>query len=325
MNLQLSFPIQKFSEQSSFENKHLFIGSCFAENIGQKMKNHKFDVHINPNGILYNPKSILNALEQLLNNTPTDKESLFFTNEQWNSWEHHSSFSLPDKEAFIKRIDQQKKASSAYLKQANWLIVTFGAAYIYKHINSGRYVGNCHKVPQQQFSKHLLSTDEIVEEYSQFIHRLKIINPNANILFTVSPVRYIRDGIIENNRSKARLNEAVHQLVDKHQNAFYFPAYEIVMDELRDYRFFKEDLVHPSEQAINYVFNKLTATILNDSSLEILEEIKKILSAKKHRPLNPTSTAHVKFKQHFSKLCKELMHANPAIDLQEEINFFEKP
>jgi len=322
MNFHLNFPIKPFEEKINYKQKLMFIGSCFAENIGELMKECKFQSMINPNGILYNPQSISTSVIRYIENKKISGEELFYSNELWNSWEHHSCFSHTDKETCLKTINQEIEAAHHFLKTAQWLFITLGSAHIYKHIQSGTDVGNCHKIPQKQFEKRMLFSALIVEDYSLLLKRLNAFNPNLKIIFTVSPVRYIRDGVVENNLSKAQLLTAVHELVNKIPNCFYFPAYELVIDDLRDYRFYKQDMVHPNEQAVDYVFDKLRAALLDDDSSLLYSEIKNIINAKKHRPINEQTDAHKKFKNSILHICTHLAKKHPHLDFTDEQLFF---
>ena len=320
MNFHLQFPIPPFSEKINYSQKFLFLGSCFAENIGETMTRYKFNAEINPHGVLYNPASIAVALRRYAENKKMDSSELFFANECWNSWEHHSRFSKTNKEICLTEINNSISSAHQKIKNAEWLFITFGSAYVYKR--QGELVGNCHKFPQKEFVKSLMSAQVIVADYTLLIQELKKINKDLKIVFTISPVRYIRDGVVENNLSKARLIDAVHQLVQENENAFYFPAYELVMDDLRDYRFYKNDLIHPNEQAIEYVFEKLIATTFSEETKELFDKLKAIITAKEHRPFNEDTEAFKKFKTNFSTLCHELQKEFPFLDLDEEVVYF---
>lgn len=318
MNFQLKFPVLSFSTKLNYTQTSFFLGSCFAENIGDLMLKHKFKTLLNPHGVLYNPLSIAVALRRYIKNDWLTEKELFFANDCWNSWEHHSRFSDSDKQKCLSEINKSISEAHIALKNADWLNITFGSAFIYKR--GSQVVGNCHKQPQKEFVKTMLSKAEIVEEYQILIKELTSFNPKLKIVFTISPVRYVRDGVVENNISKARLIDSVHQLAGG--NIFYFPSYELIVDDLRDYRFYKEDLVHPNEQAINYVFEKFVAANFDEKSVQLLNVIKEIIAAKKHRPFNPETDSHKKFKSNFYERCKKLQSENPEINFREEINYF---
>ncbi|CAN5438316.1 GSCFA domain-containing protein [soil metagenome] len=320
MNFHLNFPISSFPQKINYSHSSLFIGSCFAENVGDLMKHYKFNTLINPHGVLYNPASIANALRRYLKIDFVTDNELFFANDCWNSWEHHSRFSNPDKQKCLLEINKNISDAHVALKTSDWLFITFGSSFVYKR--NFFIVGNCHKQAQKEFTKELLTTAEISAEYKVLIADLKKLNPNLKIVFTISPVRYIREGAVENNLSKARLIDAVHQLTSK--DVFYFPAYELVIDDLRDYRFYKEDLVHPNEQAIEYVFDKLQKAMFDKSTITLFEKIKEIVTAKEHRPFNEDTQAHQKFKATCLERCVSLQKEFPFLDMKEELNYFKK-
>ena len=321
MNFHLQFPVPSFAQKIVYADPVLLIGSCFAENIGEKMQQYKFNVNINPHGVLYNPASIATALKSYMKNKQLEAGELFFANDVWNSWQHHSRFSNSNKQACLQTINDHISAAHAYLKNARWLFITFGSAFAYTSTSTHRIVGNCHKVPQKEFSKSLLSVSGIVDEYTKLLVDLRNINPALQVVFTVSPVRYVRDGVVENNVSKGILLQAVQELV-KNKDAVYFPAYELVIDDLRDYRFYKADLVHPNEQAIDYVFERLKTAAFADETIILFEKIRDILAAKQHRPFNEATPQHVKFKATYLERCRQLQNEHPHLDLGEELVYF---
>ncbi|MGZ4033547.1 MAG: GSCFA domain-containing protein [Bacteroidia bacterium] len=322
MNFHLQFSFQALPGKINYNHKMLFIGSCFAESIGETMQRYKFNADINPHGVLYNPVSIAVALRRYIQNKKFQEEELFFANECWNSWEHHSRYSNTDKQICLSEINNSISAAHETVKNAEWIFITFGSAFIYKKKGSSDVVGNCHKFPQKEFSKLLLNTNEIAENYKLLIQELRAINKNLKIIFTISPVRYVRDGVVENNLSKARLIDAVHQLADENNNVFYFPAYELIIDDLRDYRFYKSDLVHPNEQAIEYVFEKLIQFSFSEETKKLFERLKAVITAKEHKPFNVETDSFKKFRNTYSEHCKELQKEFPFLELNEELNYF---
>lgn len=292
-----------------------FMGSCFAENIAEKTKALLFNTCINPHGILYNPKSIAVAILDYCNQKQYAKNDLFFYDNWWNSWNHHSRYSNADVNICIENINSDITKAHKFLKQCKYKFITLGSAFIYKHSKINSYVGNCHKVPNKEFSKELLSIDAIIKDLQTAIDNLKILNSDLKIIFTVSPVRYIRDGIVENNLSKARLLEAVHQLCNTYTNCFYFPAYELLLDDLRDYRFYKEDMVHPSDLAINYVWEKFSKTYFSNQCLNIVREIEEIITAENHRPRNVDSDSFQLFKKSIEEKKQKLKKSYPYISI----------
>jgi hypothetical protein len=322
MNFHLEFSIGPFQSKINYRDNILLIGSCFSEEIGERMKKNKMNAEVNPGGLLFNPDSICTSLKRYIIGNELKETDLFYANEVWNSWEHHSSFSDPDKQKCLNKINEKVNSTHQYLGQCKWLFITLGSSYSYIHNASGISVGNCHKVPQKEFTKRILSVDLIVEEYKELIEQLKKINSGLNIVFTISPVRYIRDGVIENNLSKAVLIQAVHELIRLHGNLFYFPSYELVIDDLRDYRFYKTDLVHPNEQAVNYVFEKLMLSFFDSESKLISEKLKEIIIAGEHKVNNEKSEAHKKFKKSYFEKIALLQQEFPFLNLTEEMKKF---
>lgn len=233
----------------------LLLGSCFAENMGRQLAENKFRVDVNPFGILYNPFSVSTALVEILKGKVYQEEDLFAYKECWHSPMHHGSFSAATAGEVIRNINHRLQQAYKTVHQLDWLMLTFGTAYVYEQKETGRVVSNCHKLPESNFNRRLLSVDEIVNEYTSLIAGMTARNPNLKILFTVSPIRHIRDGMHANQLSKSTLLltiDRLQQLFPK--QVFYFPAYEIVLDELRDYRFYADDMLHPSPLAVNYLW-----------------------------------------------------------------------
>ena len=322
----MDFHLEFFPKQLATSIRHhesiLLIGSCFTENIGSKLKQYKFSVLENPNGILFNPVSVAKSLSSYIANKHFTEVDLFYQNESWNSWEHHSRFSHPDKAACLNGINESQQEAHQFLKTADWLMITIGAAFVYE-LENNEVVANCHKVPTDKFVKRLLTTQEIENALQEMMDQLFVFNPSIKIIFTISPVRHLRDGFVENNRSKATLIQAVHQLVERQQQLFYFPAYELVIDDLRDYRFYAEDMVHPNYAATNYVWEKFVNVCVDETSQKLMKEINVINAAKNHKPFNPTSEQHKKFLQTNLKKTIELNKQYPYINFNEEREYFE--
>ncbi|MEP7143318.1 MAG: GSCFA domain-containing protein [Ferruginibacter sp.] len=321
MNFHLEFTPPQFATTIRHPHKLLLIGSCFTENIGTKLKQHKFDVLENPNGILFNPISIAKSVNSYISNKRYTEADLFYQNECWNSWEHHSRFSHPGKAACLHGINQSQHAASEFILKADWLFITMGSAFVYELDNS-EVVANCHKVPTDKFHKRLLSIHEVVSNFNDMLDDLFVINPSVKIIFTISPVRHLRDGFVENNLSKSTLIQAVHQLTATNENIFYFPAYELVIDDLRDYRFYAEDMVHPNYPATNYVWEKFVTACIDQSTQKLMKEINLLNAAKNHRPFNPASEQHQKFLQTNLEKINQLHKQYPYINFEEEINHF---
>jgi hypothetical protein len=304
------------SFQISHKSKILFAGSCFTDNIGQRMKELSFRVKINPFGVVYNPLSLLNSLGILLDGDEFTGEDLEFRNELWFSWDHHSSFSNPDKEDSLKQINQEIKISSKQLRKADFLLVTFGTSWVYRLKKNGEIVSNCHKVPEKEFDRMLLSADDIANSWKAFIPELLKKNKDLKIIFTISPVRHWKDGAHGNQLSKASLLLAIDELCSAFpENTEYFPAYEILLDELRDYRFYADDLLHPNSQAIDYIWKQFEKVYFGKQTIEINKEIRKLIQARNHRVYNENTDAHKKFLKKISKDTQQLAKKYPFLDL----------
>lgn len=323
MNFRLTFPVAPLEPSLQYTDKLLLTGSCFAEEIGARLQQNKFNVNVNPNGILFNPLSIAQSMQSYLDKKEYTEADVFMHEDLWHSWDHHSRFSGDSKEAVLAAINESQAAASQRLKEADWLVITLGSAYVYVLKENNQVVANCHKVPEQAFYKRLLTADEIIAALDNMMHRLFFQNRKVNILFTVSPVRYVRDGVVENNLSKAILLQAVHHLVNKFNRLFYFPAYELVIDDLRDYRFYKEDLVHPNELAISYVWDHFATNCISPETQKILQQVTEIIRARQHRPFNPQTPQHQQFLQAYVKKTKALIAAHPFLEMGEELGYFE--
>jgi len=322
MEFRLAFNPKEFDIKIEHQHQLFLIGSCFTEQIGKKLSDHKFSIIDNPHGILFNPISIVQSLQSYIHQKQYQQNDLFLHNELWGSWDHHTKFSSIDSALTLNKINTSQQKASTFLASVNWLIITLGSAFVYE-LEEGRVVANCHKVPTDKFSKRLLATNEIVESFNALMHELKSYNPSLKIIFTISPVRHLRDGFVENNRSKSALIQAVHELINVHNNAFYFPAYELVIDDLRDYRFFAEDMVHPNYAATNYVWEKFNDVCLSTDSKLLMKDIHQINLAKNHKPFNPSSQQHKAFLQQNLNKLKVLQSQHTYLNLEEDIVFFE--
>lgn len=323
MQFHLNFPITPLAPAIQYGQELLLMGSCFAEEIGERLNVNQFNTIINPNGILFNPLSITKAITSYLDGKLYTEADLFRHQGVWRSWEHHSRYADVDLPASLAQINASQTAAINAIEKIDWLILTFGSAHVYSLKENNQVVGNCHKIPATDFNKRLLTVEEIVTALDNVMHRLFFRNRKVNILFTVSPVRYVRDGVVENNLSKAILLQAVHHLVNKFNRLHYFPAYELVIDDLRDYRFYKEDLVHPNEQAIQYVWEHVVKYCVATDSQALLNTIGELLKAARHKPFNPESEQHIQFLKRNAEKVKGLMDAHPGLRLAELLNYFE--
>jgi hypothetical protein len=333
MEFQLPITLAPLPQLIRYGEKILLTGSCFTEHIGDALSDWKFTTLLNPNGILFDAASVASSLISYIAPKRYVAEDLVFFNELWQSWQHHSHFSGTDKAAVLDRINASQERAHAFLREADWLIITLGSAFSYRlaaglaeGLSHGAgplgAVANCHRAPGKNFVKHLLTIEEIVTALDSCLHQLFYFNPDLKILFTVSPVRHTRDGVVENNRSKARLIESVHHLVNKFDRLFYFPAYELVIDVLRDYRFYDIDMVHPNYAATQFVLEKFAEYGIDAGSRQVLEEVKKLVVARRHRPLHPETSAHARFMQEQREKAVGLAAKYPFLDLSEEIRHF---
>lgn len=299
------------------------MGSCFAENIGNRLSDNKFNARINPFGVLYNPSSIASSVESLLDERIFTSKDLFQQDGIWNSFSHHSRFSDLCLDECLNMINVEASAAQKQLKECDMLMITFGSAFAYKLKTNGAIVANCHKLPEKDFNLKRLSVDEIVSQYNELIQRLLTLRPEINILFTVSPIRHLKDGLHENQLSKATLMLAI-DLVCKSfpKSTFYFPAYEIIMDELRDYRFYAEDMTHPSTLAIDYIWECFCNCCLDKKSLQFITVWQEIQKAVSHRPFQPGSSAFQLFVRKNKEKLGILSTQYPSLDFTKEKEYF---
>jgi hypothetical protein len=289
------FDIEPSKNKINYTTKILSLGSCFSENIGDKLLYYKLPVNINPFGILYNPESVANSIDILLQNKQFTDADIFEHNGIWNSFFHHSCFSDVDKENCLQKINTSITVAANHLKNTRFLLITFGTAWVYEYKKNRQIVSNCHKIPAKEFIRYRLSQEYIVERFSNTIKTLLQQNKNINIVFTVSPVRHFKDGAHENQLSKSTLLLAIDKLKHKFENIEYFPSYEIVMDDLRDYRFYADDMLHPSPQAVEYIWNKFKDAFTDKQTNIFFKQIEDIHKALQHKSFQPESEAHQKF------------------------------
>ncbi len=322
MNFQTSIDIKALPIPITYHDKVMLVGSCFTEHIGNNLQELKFKTLQNPNGILFETTSVCSSMVSYLQNKQYTNEDLFYYNELWQSWNHHSRFSNPSQELCLQTINESQTKAHQFLKEADWLLITLGSSFVYKLKETGQFVANCHKAPAQWFEKYFLSIDEQITMLDNLMHQLFYSNKTIKIIFTISPVRHLRDGVVDNNRSKARLLETVHHLVNKFDRLFYFPAYELVIDVLRDYRFYDIDLAHPNYAATQFVMEKFQEYAFDEPTIQLSKEIKQLVIAKNHKAFHPLSNQHVQFlKQNYIK-AEALAILYPNLDLSSERNYF---
>ncbi len=316
MQFRTSLDLSKSNYPITYTSKILLLGSCFSDNIGQKFNHHNFNATANPFGVIFNPLSLQNILERVVHKkmfTPNDihqNQDLFFI------FEVHSKFSNTSSQDLLLQLNDVVAETHEFLKTASHVFITLGSAWVYEHLNSQCIVANCHKVPQKFFTKKVLTYTEIYESLQKISSLLTEINPKINQIFTISPVRHLKDGFVNNNWSKALLIAALHQFLEnENAKAVYFPSYELVLDDLRDYRFFEADMMHPNTLAIDYIWQKLIASYTDANTQEIMTKIEAIKKAENHKPINPESQTHRQFVSNLQKQKNNLLTQYPFLNL----------
>jgi len=312
MNLLTEIPLSKANNPIDYSSQLLLLGSCFSENIGAKLSYYKFQGIQNPFGILFHPLAIERLIEKSVNQELFTEEDVFNQNEQWHSFDAHSSLSNPSKAQIITDLNNAISRISTQVNTASHIIITLGTAWVYRKTSSNKVVANCHKVPQSNFTKELLSVEDVVESLKRIITFVQSINPSVQFIFTVSPVRHLKDGFLENQRSKAHLIAAIHQVLNE-DRVSYFPSYELMMDELRDYRFYAKDMIHPNETAIEYIWEKFVEVWLASNTSSTMKKIEKVQKGMLHKPFNENSDQHQKFLVKLNVLKSEIQTEFPHL------------
>lgn len=308
-----SIDIKPYSFRLDYQSNILTLGSCFSENMGLKMKNVFFKTEINPFGVLYNPISILNSIQLLLQNKKFTASDIFEYKSLWHSFAHSSSFSDVSSELCLSKMNERIASASEFIKNTDVLLITFGTAWVFTDKESGRVVSNCHKLPAAKFNRRRLTVDEITEAYSDLLTKLKALYPNLNVVFSVSPIRHWKDGAHENTISKSTLLLAVDALQNQFGNVHYFPAYELLMDELRDYRFYASDMLHPSDVAVEYIWSKFSESVFSEETLQLMKKLEQLAADRAHRPLHPLSPEYALFKENTGKRKNEIIQKYPFL------------
>jgi len=294
MKLQTLIKLKKQEDNLiDYNSKLLLLGSCFSENIGEKFKYFKFQSLSNPFGILFHPKAIENLVVSAIHEKKFTEEDVFFNNEQWHCFDAHSQLSNPSKEILIKKLNTSVNSLNKQITKSTHVIITLGTAWVYNLVESNKAVANCHKLPQKEFSKTLLFVDEVKSSLQTIIKTIQSVNSKVSIVFTVSPVRHIKDGFVENTLSKSHLIAAIHQVISN--QVFYFPSYEIMGDELRDYRFYKSDMLHPNKTAVEYIWQKFQHVWIASEATITMSLIDTIQKGLQHKPFNENSNEHQRF------------------------------
>jgi len=316
MQFTTQIPIPKSDNPLDYNSRIVSLGSCFAVNIGQKLDYFKFTNTTNPFGILFHPPALEKCIGFAVNGKTFTGADIFFHNERWHCFEVHSDLSHPDKEMVLNHLNEAVSLANAEIKSATHLIITLGTAWVYRGIGTSELVANCHKVSQKEFTKELLSVVAIRQSLENIISLIQKANPNAQIIFTVSPVRHIKDGFVQNQHSKANLISALHEILatgNQQPATTYFPSYEIMMDELRDYRFYAEDMIHPNQTAIDYIWQRFTDAAIAPQAQETMKTVDSIQKGLQHRSFNPGSQQHREFLASIDKKIRALQQQYPHI------------
>ena len=314
MKLQTEIPLSPEKNQIDYSSKILLLGSCFTENIGVKFDYFKFQNIQNPFGVIFNPFSIEKLVIRAIENVPFSESDIFQYNQIWKCFEVHSRFSALTKEGLLSSLNSSLQNFREALFSSTHIIFTYGTTWVYRDLKSGEIVANCHKLPEKNFKKELISIEETSKYLKNIYDVISAINPNAILINTVSPVRHIKDGFVENSLSKAHLIAAIHQTFSKQSQlrSHYFPSYEIMLDELREYRFYAEDMLHPNKTAIKIIWQKFSKVWVSSKTEAFQKEIAMIQSGLLHRPFNPESALHLQFlenlQQKIASLQKQLPH-----------------
>lgn len=313
MDFRTRVPIKEEQPQVNYESRVFLTGSCFVENIGKKLEFYQFRNLQNPLGILFHPFAIENLWSRLNSDFEYSEDDIFFRNERWHCFEAHSALSYPDKDEFLQKLNDELESSRSFLRETSHIILTPGTSWYYRHLGLEKSVANCHKVPQKEFEKKLASVEEVKQSLQNSVEHLQKLAPEATIIFTVSPVRHLKDGVVQNQRSKAHLIAAVQELVSETQDLRYFPSYELLMDELRDYRFYGEDMLHPNTTAVNYIWERFSENWISEDAQKLMQRVEKVRNALAHRPFNENSEAHQNFLRRLESDIDKLQEEFPHI------------
>jgi hypothetical protein len=314
MQFRTQIGIPKNTHPINYDSTVISIGSCFAVNIAEKFNYYKFQNTVNPFGILFHPLAIHTIIRRAIEEDFFVESELFFHNERWHCFDVHSDLSNSNKVDLLQNLNQSLIDLKSQINAASHLIITYGTAWVYREKTSQKIVANCHKVPQAQFEKELLSAEQIEAAIVDTISLLLKLHPNVNIILTLSPVRHLKDGFIQNQQSKANLIVGIHQSINRQTSTVnYFPSYEIVMDELRDYRFYTQDMIHPNQTAIDYIWERFVDSNIAVDSAQIMNEVASIQKALAHKPFHPDAQNHQVFLQQLNQRIAKLQEKVPNI------------
>ncbi|MBT8263454.1 MAG: GSCFA domain-containing protein [Bacteroidia bacterium] len=314
MKLQTQIPIRKESNQIDYDSRVLLLGSCFTENIGAKLDYYKFQNLQNPFGILFHPKPIERLIRRAVKLVQFVESDIFEQDGQWRCMEVHSLVSHPDKITYLKLLNEKLAEFTEYLKNATHVIITFGSAWGYRYHKTNEIAGNCHKIPQKEFRKEIASVQDVSECMNNIAEAIHGLNPSASLIYTVSPVRHLKDGFIENTRSKSHLIAGIHALTDRDTAISYFPSYEMMMDEMRDYRFYTEDMLHPNKTAVEIIWDRFEGVWIDPQTEPLRKEIASIQSGLAHKPFNPNSESYREFQLDLQQKISRIQDVLPHLE-----------
>ncbi len=326
MELSTKIPIPKSNHPIDYNSRIVSFGSCFADEVGKKFEHFKFNHLTNPFGILFHPLAIEKVIDFALSEKKFTQDDIFLLDERWHCFDVHSALSHPDKEWMLTTLNDTLNVTRQNIIEATHFIITLGTAWIYRHIESNEIVANCHKVPQKAFEKKLLSIDEIATSLENLVSKVKAVNPEISFTFTISPVRHLKDGFVENQLSKAHLISGLHKFLESQNSPLlwggvgagdYFPSYEILMDELRDYRFYAQDMIHPNQLAINIIWERFSDTYFTKETFATLKEVDVVQNRLAHKPFNAQSDSHHKFLKSLSQKINLLQQQFPQMQFDK--------
>lgn len=322
MNFRTLINIEPSRSVITYNDKVMFTGSCFAAYMGDRMKLCKMPVMINPSGTVFNPISVLYTLNSLISFKASTENDLFFNEGNWISFNHYTDFSSEDSGLLIQKINDTNFRAGEFLKKAGFLFITFGSSRVYRFKETGSIVSNCHKVPGSKFENELLTVDEIVKPWFDLLDRISIFNPDLKIIFTISPVRHWKDGAHGNQVSKSVLFLAIEELLRHESGPEYFPAYELQMDDLRDYRFYADDMLHPSSAAIEYIWSKFSESYFDKSTKNLQSQIQKVTKATGHKFLTDSQSSKMIFADNMLNFISKIEEQSSIVDFFSEKEYF---
>lgn len=324
MKFRTELTIPENNLKIAYEHSVLLMGSCFSDHIGKKLIRSKFQALNNPLGIVFNPISLVRQLEYIVDPSLLATEQLIKKHGLWHHFDFHGCFSGPDKDLVYEHLSRQLEISRSNLIKAKHLFLTLGTANVFINKGDNNVVANNHKFPIEDFIKHRLTIEEIKRPFLKVIEALNAINPELQIVFTISPVRYTREGLVENSRSKATLHMAIDEIQSLSSNVSYFPAFEVFVDDLRDYRYYNSDLIHPNEQGIEYVWELFKSCFFDEKTIDLEKEICRIIRSTEHRPIHVKSALHIAFLEKLNDQIEALVREHPFLNMKRELDLISK-